>query len=92
MTEQLTRDEAIALFDSGDYDSWNDEEVAEFQLFHDRMCVSFSRFHGAIEVVLGHPIFTHEFANIERLRAEWRSKKGLGSLFLRKETLRRKAS
>ena len=71
--KELTQAEAIAFAESGDWKSWNAEQIVELQLFQERLCLPFDIFHEAIEKVLGRPVSTHEFAssNIENLRAEY---------------------
>jgi hypothetical protein len=75
MTEQLTKEQAIAIAESGEWEKWTDEEIVKLQLFQDRLCVPFDRFHQAIEKVLGRPVWTHEFAFIENLREEYRKER-----------------
>lgn len=58
---QLTRDEAVALYESGKWKTWPAAELAVFQLQQDRLCVPFDAFHGAVEKLLGRPVYTHEF-------------------------------
>ena len=43
----------------------------KLQLYQDKLCVPFSVFHEAIEKVLGRPVWTHEFAQIEKIRLEF---------------------
>jgi len=58
--KQLTREQAIAISQSGEWKDWTDEEIVRFQLFQDRLAIPFSRFHEALENVLGRPVYTHE--------------------------------
>jgi hypothetical protein len=71
--KQLTREQAIALHQGGDWKNWDDETIVKLQLFQDRLCVPFGRYHQAIEAVLGRDVATHEFGSVgtERLRAEY---------------------
>ena len=73
--KQLTREEAIALYDSEEWASWTDEKIAEFQLFQKHLCVPWKHFHRAVEKVLGRPVWTHEFADVKRLRAEFKKER-----------------
>lgn len=69
--KQLTREEAIALDDSG---WWKDKtawEIAGFQLNQPRLCMPFDKFHEAVEAALGRPVWTHEFAVKGRLQSEY---------------------
>jgi hypothetical protein len=70
--KQLTKEQAIAFFDSKCYETWTPEQIVDFQLFQDRLCMPFDVFHAAIEKVLGRPVFTHEFAFRDRLIKECR--------------------
>ena len=69
--EQLTQEQAIELYDSGVWKNWTDEQVVRFQLFQDRLCVDFARFHEAMEKVLDRPVWTHEFAFRDSLIEEY---------------------
>jgi hypothetical protein len=65
--KQLTKGEAIALYDSKVWENWTNEQIVRFQLFQDKLAIPFGRFHEAIESVLGRGVFTHEFAYRESL-------------------------
>lgn len=67
----LTYDQAIKLAESEWWKSVSDEDIVKFQLFEDRLCMPFGDFHGAVEKVLGRPVWTHEFAFPEGLRKEF---------------------
>jgi len=69
--EQLTEEQAIAIYKGGEWKDWTLEEIAKIQLFQRRLCVPFEKFHEAIERVLGRPVYTHEFANMGSLQAEY---------------------
>ena len=69
--KQLTKEQAIAIFNGGEWKDWSDEEIVKFQLYQDRLCVPFDKFHEAMESVLGRPVWTHEFANRKRLTEEY---------------------
>lgn len=72
LEKQLTKEQAINLADSEIWKEWSDEEVVKFQLFQKRLCMNFSRFHEAVEKVLGRPVFTHEFGmNYEGIVKEY---------------------
>lgn len=60
-TQQFTTEQAIAFADSKIWESWSHEQIVRLQLFQEKLCVPFDRFHEAIESVLGRPVFTHEF-------------------------------
>lgn len=69
--KQLTRDQAIAFADSKCYENWTSQEIVNFQLFQERMCMPFDVFHEAIEKVLNRPVYTHEFAFMDNLVKEF---------------------
>lgn len=60
-TKQLTKEQAIAFAQSNVWANWTHEQIVRFQLFQGCLCLPFSRFHEAIESVLGRPVYTHEF-------------------------------
>lgn len=74
MTEQLTREQAIALHDSGAWQQMDVKARALFQMEQDLLCMPFSVFHEAVEKALGRPVWTHEFANQAGLLAEMQGK------------------
>jgi hypothetical protein len=69
--EQLTKEQAIAFAESGDWKDWTAQEIVKFQLFQDKLCMPFDVFHEAVEKVLGRPVWTHEFALVDHLRDEY---------------------
>jgi hypothetical protein len=73
---QLTKEEAVALYDSGAWATWTDEQIAIFQLYQELLCIPWARFQNATETLLGRPVWTHEFAFPERLREEFEGKRG----------------
>lgn len=68
---QLTEQEAIAFFNSDEWKAWDHEQIVKLQLFQDRLCIPFDRFHEAVEAVLGRPVWTHEFAFQDGLIQEY---------------------
>lgn len=69
--DQLTREQAIAFYDSGAWKKMSVKERAVFQMQQDRLCMPFNEFHKAVEEALGRPVFTHEFGlNRDGVRAE----------------------
>jgi hypothetical protein len=44
------------------------------QLNEPILLVEFSKFHHATEMALGRPVWTHEFANVDSLKAEFQNK------------------
>jgi len=68
--QQFTREQAVACFETGMWKDWNDKQIVTFQLYQDKLCMPFERFHQAIEAVLGRSVWTHEFADAQTLRSE----------------------
>jgi len=67
----MTKDEAVALFDSKFWEPMSYRDRAVFQMFEGRLCMPFDVFHEAVEKSLGRPVFTHEFGlNHEGLQKE----------------------
>jgi hypothetical protein len=67
---QVTREEALEIDKRGDWKNWTDEQIVAFQLWQDRLCMDFGRFHEAVEKILGRSVWTHEFADPDKLRLE----------------------
>lgn len=73
--QQITREQAVEIFDSKRWEKWTDDEIVRFQLFQERLAMPFDRFHQAVEAVLKRPVWTHEFAFVDGLRAEYRKER-----------------
>ncbi len=73
--KQLTKEQAILFSESQTWIDWSHEEIVRFQLFQDKLCMPFSRFHEAIEKVLDRSVFTHEFAFADNLKKEYLGEK-----------------
>lgn len=58
--QQLTTEQAIEFAKSKVYETWTYEQIVRFQLFQEKLCMDFSKFHEALEKVLDRPVFTHE--------------------------------
>jgi uncharacterized FlaG/YvyC family protein len=69
--KQLTEKEAISIAESKIWEKWTNEEIVRFQLFQDRLCMNFSRFHEAMEKVLNRSIYTDEFGYRDKLVEEY---------------------
>lgn len=78
--EQLTREQAIAYHDAGEWIKLNAKERFSFQIEQDCLCMPFSEFQMAANVALGRPVYTHEFADRDGLRAEFEGKVSAPSL------------
>lgn len=73
--KQITKEEAIKIFESKLWEDWSDQQIVEFQLFQKRLCMPFDVFHSAIERVLNRPVFNTEFAHAELLQKEFLGEK-----------------
>ena len=68
----LTREQAIALAETGWWKDKSPREIVAFQLFETALCMDFGDFHLAVEKALGRPVFTHEFGlNLDGLQKEF---------------------
>jgi hypothetical protein len=74
MGVELTREQAIAMAQSGWWKDKTPREIVAFQLYEDKLCMDFGDFHAACEASLGRGVWTHEFARPESLRAEFEGK------------------
>lgn len=72
---ELTKEQAIALFESGFWEGMTERERAEFQLYQPCLCMPFDVFHSAMEKALGRPVWTHEFAFPDHLKKEMRGER-----------------
>ena len=72
--KQLTEKQAINMANSKIWKNWTNEQIVRFQLFQDRLCMPFDRFHEAIEKVLKRPVYTHEFA-FDEIKKEYLGEK-----------------
>lgn len=66
----IGKDAAIALAKTEWWKTKTPEEIVQFQLFTQELAMDFGDFHGAVEKVLGRPVFTHEFADFASLQRE----------------------
>lgn len=67
----LTKDEAVALSESGWYEGKSVQEIVEFQLGESHLCMPFDRLQQALEITLGRPVFADEFPDQGRLAQEY---------------------
>lgn len=65
-TRQLTRDEALALGETGWWRGRPMNEVAMFQLHQDRLCMPFDTFTMCVSVALNRPTRSIEFGMSRR--------------------------
>ena len=73
--KQITREEALSIAASREWETWTDKQVVDFQLYQERLAMDWGRFHQAMEAMLGRPVFTHEFAS-DTLKEEYEGKRG----------------
>lgn len=66
----IGREAAIKLAESGWLKSRKPGEAAAVQLYVKELCMDFSDFHKDMEALLGRPVWTHEFADVESLQRE----------------------
>ena len=70
-SEQLTKEQAMALYESNIWAEWDTEKKVRTQLFQKRLCMPFDKFHEAMEKVLNRPVYTHEFGDRHKLVLEY---------------------
>lgn len=70
MHKLLTREQAVALYDTSFWESLAYVERARFQLSEKRLCMPFDIFVEAVERALGRPVKVGEFLASSRLLAE----------------------
>lgn len=70
----MTYEEAIEKANTKWWENATPAEVVAFQLYEELLCMPFNLYHKAVEDALGRPVWTHEFAFIDRLRSEFEGK------------------
>lgn len=68
----MTKEQAMILAGTEFWKKLTHQQIVEFQLFEDLLCMPFNVFHEAVEKCLGRPVLTSEFARIETLKREFR--------------------
>ena len=73
---RLTKEEAAAYAATGWYKNKTTQEIVDFQLFEDRLCMPIDLFHKALEEALGRPVKSEEFSakGLARLQHEYNAK------------------
>ena len=71
----MTKEQAIELAKSEWWKDRTPEEIVAFQLFEPLLCMDFGDYHEAVEKALGRPVWTHEFAYPDHLRAEFKKER-----------------
>ncbi len=72
-TKEITRRQAIKLYNSNWWKDVSARDIVALQLFNGRLLMDFGDFHAAVEEELGRSVWTHEFcsSNVDNLRAEF---------------------
>lgn len=80
--QQVTKEQAIRIYESGLWKDWTNRQIVEFQLFQDKLAIPFGVFAKAVNNCLGRLVYTHEFSesNKEALIAEFLGDKQAPSL------------
>ena len=68
--KQITKEQSIKIFESGQWREWSHEQRAYFQIKQERLAMPFGEFQMAVQEVLGRPVWTHEFAAPDLLLSE----------------------
>lgn len=67
----LTKEQAISLYESKFWEDMTYRQRAEFQITEERLCMPFDIFHEAVEKTLNRPVFIYEFGlNLGGLKNE----------------------
>jgi len=83
----MTKDEATAKAESRWYEGKSPQEIVEFQLCEDKLCMPLELYQEALEKVLSRPVYTSEYKETEKLIAEYEavSGKNLQGAMMRQE-------
>ncbi len=73
--QEITQEEAIRLANSNWWGDKTPEEIVRFQLFTERLCMPFDKFHEALTEALGRSVWTHELAKVEDIKKEFLKEK-----------------
>ena len=57
----ITEQQAIDKYNTEWWKTATSREIVRFQLFTNRLCCPFDKFHAAVEKVLNRPVWTHKF-------------------------------
>jgi len=71
----MNREEAIARANTKWWVGKTPKEIVDFQLYEPLLCMDFAAYQKALEQVLGRGVWTHEFADIKGLQAEYEGKR-----------------
>jgi hypothetical protein len=59
--KQISKEAAMALYESKIWVEWSFQQKSRFQLFQQRLSMPFDKFHKAVEKTLNRSVWTHEF-------------------------------
>ena len=68
--EGMTKEEAITYANTKWWEGKSAQEIVDFQLYEEKLCMPFGLFHEAMETVLGRGVWPHEFTDTKVLRDE----------------------
>lgn len=68
--KQMTSEQAKAFSEGKTWERMTPEARAKFQLWQDKLCMPFEVFQESMQALLGRPVWTHEFAFRDELKAE----------------------
>lgn len=80
MNNWMTKEQALAMCESGWWKARTAHEIVKFQLWESRLCMGWTAFHGAAQEVLGRSVWSHEFAKPDALQAEFLGEKAAPTL------------
>ena len=69
--QKMSKEQAVAFLESGQWKDLTDEEITRLQLFQERRCVPADVFQRAIEGALGRPVLSAEYKRFDELTAEF---------------------
>jgi hypothetical protein len=67
---QLTKNEAVRLFESKFWEGMEAYDIALFQSFQERLCMPYGIYHAAVEESLGRPVMVHEYKPCPAIQEE----------------------
>jgi len=76
---KITKEEALKMYDTKWWETMSLANAAKVQLYVDLLIMPFAKFHEGAEALLGRPVWTHEFALADELRAEVETGEGTSS-------------
>lgn len=70
LQKHLSIDESVELYNSGWWKQITMQRAAFLQLHQEKICMPWEVFHDYLEILLERPIFTHKFADFDKLKKE----------------------